>query len=1424
MTSRLLSLLLLLLVWLHVATPAQAQAQADPQTVRETQEEIQLALTRAETWYWWARASANAEEHHQRSKASYERARQAALRLPDNKQQPWLAHADAGLAQVEARVDNSWDTFRSVYAPVWWFLEADPTIETSDDAEMLAVANAWKATRASVLGGRLVDQYWAVVRCSDCREDRGCQAELGDGIDCTGLRDELMIHIDADPRLNSVTDDRLRSLLPWDWQQVLTPDSVPSAELGSLTEAMDLDRLLLLDMRVADVVEQEPGVLRATRIDMTARVWDREEGVISMVRNTGIGAAAWDRVVHRLGWIFTMLFAAWLWALGWGMVRDRDDDWTAIKQRIDDLFVATACWLLGALVGWLASQVSAGLLPEWGTTAISSIEAPLSLPRAEVLQWPAAHGAVVLLGSLIASSLLAPRVLPRFSARLRDNVDLGIVTVTALAGALAMLFAPIVHVVPGHGWWIAGTLSAASLAVGAFTVPSLSHVLGQRFGRALNVGWGEDPRHPHLGVLLGFAGLLFLLPLGLFNGWEGWVAIAAGLFCIPLWHCWRPRRSEAAPTAQDVATRGEAETRLDRLQRPAWTGFGDRDPDAAAEWLTAADGCRLMLIEGPASSGKTRLMEEIRTRLEGQEAWEVGAAYGRESTREGQGGVSTTEAYDLIIQSLHSLGLGISSRGIRDRTDRGDALGAAFETALTNLPGFGLLFDLTLSGQDQRLGEDKIRRDMIKAIRSLAKGRRLLLCLDDVHWADPSSIELLGEIVQASNDRGRSSVHIAIIATAWPEGPEDTQQSLDTVRQLGEAESEPDVRVQDLHPMTQDDIRTFLESAGLSQATALALSRDAGQYTRARPGETVDFVRALLGHGLLRRMDSGEVELAGPLDPQVLAKAIPPSSKERYHRLLDSLEANDIALLECAALCGRVFSVEDVAAGLQKTRMETVQGLRAIEDGHGLVVDPEEPDDHFAFTSAILQSTLLERLYKPRELKDHSRNREHAKEMHRHIAESLLHRSTSGQALRIAGHCMGAGPRMAKECVEQAQLAARYALGRYAKSETKEALGLARRALAMLPDGVAKTDAETRFDYLQACEQRATADRTQRQAIADKLAPWMKLLTPRPIGWLQPSELSYTHLECLYEGKERLFLERILEETQGWLALPSWGDVLSRTMARFYQICAKQDLRRLPDPVEDLRTLGVEIEALPAGRARDLLLSKVQNRRANAMVWNKQRNDPINEVIALLESSNELKREHGDQRGLAMGLGSLGSVLLLKAKDHQKAYQLLDEDLKLVENMGFETDVSSILNRMAQARWGMVPNQKGQARFDMQMEAIEKAVRATTLAIRFGQSFNFAMAHANVHLYMKSLSKAGKKIRSHESATELRAAATDLAASLEDAEKLAALESAAVDTKQDEKDRVEARSAFLRAVDKTKAAVKKLLAAFDPPASPTPQP
>jgi class 3 adenylate cyclase len=141
-----------------------------------------------------------------------------------------------------------------------------------------------------------------------------------------------------------------------------------------------------------------------------------------------------------------------------------------------------------------------------------------------------------------------------------------------------------------------------------------------------------------------------------------------------------------------------------------------------------------------AGAGKTRLLEEFRSRLSEDVAWIEGRAYP----------YSQNIPYAAIIDLLNRvLGIdeGDTSETVRQKLRDGvTALVGADDDVLAPL---ATLYALDLPGVAS-IDREAYQSALVAAVRRLIDAQSLLqpsvLCLQDLHWADPSTVQLLREI------------------------------------------------------------------------------------------------------------------------------------------------------------------------------------------------------------------------------------------------------------------------------------------------------------------------------------------------------------------------------------------------------------------------------------------------------------------------------------------------------------------------------------------------------------------------------------------------------------------------------------------------------------------------------------------------------
>ena len=187
-----------------------------------------------------------------------------------------------------------------------------------------------------------------------------------------------------------------------------------------------------------------------------------------------------------------------------------------------------------------------------------------------------------------------------------------------------------------------------------------------------------------------------------------------------------------------------------------------REPElrALARALALVQGGRSALVElaGEAGIGKTRLLGELSRQAERRGCLLLGAR-ATEFERDAPYGL-WIEALGPHLEALEAARL---------RRLAGDEL-----TALAvALPAFADLLGAPAAPAERYV----VQRALRGLLTRVAGARPLVLCLDDVHWADPASLELLAALARRPPE-GR-----VLLALAYREG----QASDALVAALGEA-------------------------------------------------------------------------------------------------------------------------------------------------------------------------------------------------------------------------------------------------------------------------------------------------------------------------------------------------------------------------------------------------------------------------------------------------------------------------------------------------------------------------------------------------------------------------------------------------------------------------------------------------------------
>jgi DNA-binding SARP family transcriptional activator/outer membrane murein-binding lipoprotein Lpp len=303
-----------------------------------------------------------------------------------------------------------------------------------------------------------------------------------------------------------------------------------------------------------------------------------------------------------------------------------------------------------------------------------------------------------------------------------------------------------------------------------------------------------------------------------------------------------------------------------------------------------------------------------------------------------------------------------------------------------------------------------------RTVLDAAQDRHLLVILDDLHWADTSTLRVL-RLLAESADSGR----LMVVATWRPEPPP-------TGLLAGVAET-----LARRHALRLELVGLSAEEAG-EIVTSVAESSPTNNEANALRARTDGNPFFLVEYARLAREGGDLAALLAEEDP-------PAAVHDVLTRRIAALPEGTAKVLRFAGVLGRQFDVPTLAAALEADEDDVLDDLDAALAA-GLV--REDGVDRMRFAHALVRDTVYAGLSQTRRAR-----------MHVRAAESLAGRP--GREGEVARHWLAAGPQHAAEAWRAGMGAAEAARRVFAYDEAVELL---RSAVKAIEEDVAATPDE----------------------------------------------------------------------------------------------------------------------------------------------------------------------------------------------------------------------------------------------------------------------------------------------------------------------------------------------------------------------------
>lgn len=351
-------------------------------------------------------------------------------------------------------------------------------------------------------------------------------------------------------------------------------------------------------------------------------------------------------------------------------------------------------------------------------------------------------------------------------------------------------------------------------------------------------------------------------------------------------------------------------------------------------------------VVGEAGIGKSRLVQHLRDQANGRiGAWLDGRCSPFQTNSalvpiaellQGLFGLRADESTDATIARLE--------KGLRPYGLTGEEV-----PLLASMLGLAIADrfpPLDLSPQRQK---ERTLETLVSLVLSMAEKSPVVFFIEDLHWVDPSTLELLGMLVSQA-----PTTRLLILLTLRPDMP---------LPWSGRAY----INQITLDRLTDEEIEELILERTEGRPLPPEVLRQLIAKTDGVPLFVEELTRMVLDSGLLHPID-GRYELDGPLPPLAIPATLHDSLMARLDRLASVRE-----LVQLAAAIGREFSFDMMRAVANQPDPELRRGLDQLVDAEILYKRGVAGAITYSFRHALIQDAAYESLLRSTRQQYHSR-------------------------------------------------------------------------------------------------------------------------------------------------------------------------------------------------------------------------------------------------------------------------------------------------------------------------------------------------------------------------------------------------------------------------------------------------------------------
>jgi predicted ATPase/DNA-binding winged helix-turn-helix (wHTH) protein len=429
---------------------------------------------------------------------------------------------------------------------------------------------------------------------------------------------------------------------------------------------------------------------------------------------------------------------------------------------------------------------------------------------------------------------------------------------------------------------------------------------------------------------------------------------------------------------------------------------------------------QIIFVTGEAGIGKTALVDTFARSIASDHSIQVGRGQCLEQ-------YGTGEAYLPVLEAVGRL--------CREQGRVVDVLRAHAPLWLLQMPALLSAPEReVLSREVFGATRERMLREMGEALEALTADLPLVLILEDLHWSDYSTLNLISYLA-----RQRGPAQLMLIGTYRTVDLIVSGHPLKAVKQ--ELLAKHQCEELPLEYLDEEAVGRYLSVRFPSNRFPGELAGLIQERTEGNPLFMVNAVDYLVAEGLVGEHEENW-ELA--VEIENIEVGVPDSIKQMIEKQVDHLDADEQRTLEAASAAGVEFSTLAVAAGLGEERApvearcdKLARRRQFIQDGGVQVLPNGEAVSRYGFIHALYRKVLYERVSASRRV-----------QLHRRIGaqgEALYGGGAKAIAAELAMHFERGADH--KQAAKYLQLAADNAIRRFAY---QEAVALSRRGLELL--------------------------------------------------------------------------------------------------------------------------------------------------------------------------------------------------------------------------------------------------------------------------------------------------------------------------------------------------------------------------------------